>query len=163
MSDLQQRGRPHPPSSGVVAVPGYSPDGRQDDELTLLIDVQPGINAGVPRITVFGEVDGPNAERLQKAVVDVLRHRQGPRIDVDLQGVTFLDSGGIRALLLCQAAARQMDRRIVLLNPQPVVHQVLEITGLLEHFGLAGPRWGQATRSADAGAAMNPAEAHPAG
>ncbi len=143
-------------------MPAFSPDGRRDEEPTLVIDVQPGTGTEVPRMTVSGEVDGLNAEHLHKAVVDVLRHHQCPRVDVDLHGVTFLDSAGIRALLLCQADARQMDRRIVLLNPRPVVHQVLEITGLLHHFGLPAPRWVAATPS-PAGAAMNPVESQPAG
>ena len=58
---------------------------------------------------------------------------------MDLHGVTFLDAAGIRALVLCQADARQVDCQITLTQPQPVVYRVLEITGLLAHFGLTTP------------------------
>ena len=48
-----------------------------------------------------------------------------------------MDSAGIRALLFCQADARQVDCQIRLTNPHPMVYPVLQITELLEHFGLA--------------------------
>jgi anti-anti-sigma factor len=88
---------------------------------------------------VFGEVDALTAGQLQKAVVDVLRDQRPGCIEMDLHGVTFLDSVGIRALVLCQADAQQVDCQIRLTKPQPVVYRVLQITGLLEHFGLTEP------------------------
>jgi anti-sigma B factor antagonist len=83
--------------------------------------------------------DALTVGRLQKAVVDVLRRQRPSCIEMDLHGVTFLDSVGIRALVHCQSDARQVDCRITLTNPQPVVYRVLQITGLLEHFGLTTP------------------------
>jgi anti-anti-sigma factor len=59
---------------------------------------------------------------------------------MDLHGVSFLDSAGIHALVLCQADAQHVDCQITLTNPQPVVYRVLQVTGLLGHFGLAEPR-----------------------
>ena len=85
---------------------------------------------------VFGELDAVTAGQLQKAVVDVVRDRRPTCLEMDLHGVSFLDSAGIRALVLCHADAQQMDCQIRLTKPQPVVCRVLQITGLLEHFGL---------------------------
>jgi anti-sigma B factor antagonist len=96
-------------------------------------------DAGPPRMFVFGEVDAVSAGRLQEAVVDVLRDERPSCIEMDLHGVTFLDSAGIWALVQCQADARQVDCRIRLTKPQPVIYRVLQITGLLEHFGLTEP------------------------
>ncbi len=90
-------------------------------------------------MVVFGDVDTVNAARLHKDFIEVLRHHQPSRIEMDFHGVNFLDSAGIRVLLLCEADARQVGCRITLTDPQPPVRQVLRMTGLLEHFGLAGP------------------------
>jgi anti-anti-sigma factor len=92
-----------------------------------------------PRMLVFGEVDALTVGQLQKAIVDVLRRQRPSCIELDLHGVTFLDSVGIRALVGCQADARQVDCQITLTNPQPMVYRVLQITGLLDHFGVAEP------------------------
>jgi anti-anti-sigma factor len=88
---------------------------------------------------VFGELDAVTAGQLQKAVVDLLREQRPHCIQLDLHGVSFLDSAGIRALLLCQADAHQADCQIRLTKPQPGVYRVLQITGLLDHFGLTEP------------------------
>jgi anti-anti-sigma factor len=109
------------------------------DQPSLLVDVQ-CTDTDTPRMLVFGELDAVDADRLQTAVVDVLRQHRPSRIELDLHGVTFLDSAGIRALLLCQADARQVDCQIRLTNPHPMVYRVLQITGLLEHFGLPVPQ-----------------------
>jgi anti-sigma B factor antagonist len=112
---------------------------RPGDQPLLLVDVQ-RTDTGPSRMVVFGELDALSADRLQQAVTDVLR-RQRPRcIQMDFHGVTFLDSVGIRALVLCQADARRVDCQIRLINPHPMVYRVLQITGLLEHFGLTAPQ-----------------------
>jgi anti-anti-sigma factor len=87
----------------------------------------------------FGELDGESAAPLQRAVTEVLRRRRPDRIDVDVNGVTFLDTGGIRTLTECQADAHQLESSIRLTNPHPVVYRVLHIVGMLEFFGVTEP------------------------
>jgi anti-anti-sigma factor len=111
---------------------------RPGDQRCLLVDLQCS-DTEPARMLVFGEVDAVSADRLQRAVGDVLRHQRLRCIEMDFHGVTFLDSVGIRTLLLCQADARQVDCHIRLTNPEPMVYQVLQITGLVEHFGLTNP------------------------
>ena len=59
---------------------------------------------------------------------------------MDLSGVSFLDSSGIRALLLCHADAEQASCRMTITDAHRMVYQVLEITCLLDHFGLGRKR-----------------------
>ena len=113
---------------------------KSDGRSCLVVDLQCGSATTPPRIVVAGEIDGTNAIRLQAAVIDVLRHQRPDCIDVDLAQVTSLDAAGIRAMLLCHADARQVDCLVKLIRPQPMVYRVLQITGLLEHFGLDKPR-----------------------
>ena len=92
-----------------------------------------------PRITVTGDVDAASVPGLQKAFVEVLRRHCPRGVDLDLAGVTFLDSAGIEGLLLCLADARQMECELVLRNTPATAYRVLQLAGLLEHFGLVKP------------------------
>ena len=67
-----------------------------------------------------------------------------PVIVLDIGGVRFLDSAGIRGLLRRRADAEAAGRRLVLVNPTDWVWQILRATGLLATFGLAEPD-GQST------------------
>ena len=53
------------------------------------------------------------------------------RVLVDRSEVDFLASIGIRLLKLTAKSIASRDGRMVLLNPIPEVHNVLEITGIL--------------------------------
>src|ERR671921_748747 len=91
-----------------------------DTSPSLLITVDPQRSG----ITVAGEIDSLNAAQLHAAVLGVLRER--PRhIEVDLRGVTFLDSAGIRTLLLCHTAAQHMNCRLTLTDAHPMAYRVL--------------------------------------
>lgn len=114
-------------------------DSQSVGEPALLVDVLCN-DSEPPRIVVFGELDEVSAGQLHKAIVDVLRHQRPNCIEIDVHGVTFLDSAGIKTLVLSQADARQLDCHIRVTKPQPIVYRVLEITGLLEHFGLPIPQ-----------------------
>jgi anti-sigma B factor antagonist len=105
----------------------------------LVINVHARADTGVLRLAVAGEVDALTGPQLQDAVEDALRDDRPGHLDVDLDGVTFLDSAGITALLLCHANAEHANCRFRLTKAQPGVYRVLQITGLLEHFGMAEP------------------------
>jgi anti-sigma B factor antagonist len=109
-------------------------DAKRDSRLSLLLDLAGG--SDTPRVVLAGEVDALCADRLTETVVDVLRRQRPRHIAIDLDGVTFLDSAGIRALVRCHADAQQADCRLTLTAPRPAVYRVLEITGLLEPFGM---------------------------
>ena len=91
-------------------------------------------------MVLSGEVDATSADRLTESVVEVLGRRKPRRLEIDLGGVTFLDSAGIRALVRCHADAQQADCPLTLSAPRPMVYRVLEITGLLEYFGVTKPQ-----------------------
>jgi anti-sigma B factor antagonist len=88
------------------------------------------------RIAVVGELDGLVARPLQRAILDTLRQYRPREITIDLGDVTFLDTGGLNALVTSRADARQVDCQLHIINPRPLVYRVLRIVGLLELFGL---------------------------
>jgi anti-anti-sigma factor len=100
------------------------------------VQTVPDGDAAPVRIVALGELDGESAAPLQQAVTEILRRQRPDRIDVDVSGVTFLDTGGIWALIECQADAHQLESSIRLTNPHPMVYRVLHIVRMLEHFSV---------------------------
>ncbi len=63
-----------------------------------------------------------------------------PELVVDMSQVTFLDSTGIRELIVAERALEYGGGRLVVRGASGVVRRVLEVTGVLEHFGGASTK-----------------------
>lgn len=103
-------------------------------ELPVLVDVQTGADLAASRIAVFGDLERASALPLERAVIHVLREQRPSHLELDLAGVLFVDSGGIRSLLRCWSDTHQLDCRLTLVNVQPSVYRVLKIVDLLRPF-----------------------------
>ena len=78
-------------------------------------------------VTLAGEVDATNAEQLHGALESVVREHPSLML-VDLSGLNFMDSTGLRMLL---RASRALDRQggvLGLVAPQASVARVLQLT-----------------------------------
>jgi anti-anti-sigma factor len=75
-------------------------------------------------LVVHGEIDLAVRESLACALDDAVA--TGRRIVVDLSGVSFLDSTGIRALVRTAAGGADVS----VLNPQRAVRHTLEVSGV---------------------------------
>jgi anti-sigma B factor antagonist len=83
--------------------------------------------------TVAGEIDASTAPAFDEAMSD-LPTGDGP-IVLDLSGVSFIDSSGLRVLISLAGRASDEGRSVALRDPSPTVARLLEITGLAEMFG----------------------------
>lgn len=91
------------------------------------IDRDPGDHEA--RVRLEGELDiatTPGAE----AEVRRLEEEGTPEIVLDLRGLTFMDSTGLRLLVGADARAREAGHRLTIIRGPEPVHRVLEITGL---------------------------------
>lgn len=85
-----------------------------------------------------GEIDLATAPRMQRDVVELLE-RGFTRVVVDLRAVEFLDSQGIRALMLAHNRARELGATmLVVLGAAEGPRRALEISGVLAHLEIAG-------------------------
>jgi anti-anti-sigma factor len=86
------------------------------------------------RLAPVGEIDMSNADSLMSAC-DELVERSGLKLEVDLEGLTYIDSSGIGALveLLRLLESRGGSMRIT--NPSGIVERVLDLSGLLPLLG----------------------------
>jgi anti-anti-sigma factor len=85
---------------------------------------------GGSTLVLDGEVDPHTTDQLDAAVDAAL----GGRVVLDLSGVTFIDSAGLRSLIRAQRLAESSGGMLVLRAPRPSTMRVLEITGLTDEL-----------------------------
>ena len=97
----------------------------------LSLDVE--LLGGVARVVVAGELDPHSSPQLHEAWQAALADLAGsaPTLELDLAGVTFMDSSGVRELVVANRAVRDRAGRLVIRRPSDTVRRLLEITQLL--------------------------------
>lgn len=82
-----------------------------------------------------GELDLAGAPRLTAAVEAwPASPAAGRPLVLDLSGVSFMDSTGVRVLVDAARTARQDEQALALLNPSPAVTRVLDLVDLRRSF-----------------------------
>jgi anti-anti-sigma factor len=92
---------------------------------------------GAVIVTMAGEFDLSVEKMFAQAVTDGVVRDGHTTVVLDLAAVTFLDSSGIRALLVARQRALACGTQLVLRRPSPPVQRVLALTGLVERFEIA--------------------------
>lgn len=77
-------------------------------------------------LRLVGELDTHTAPSLQAALADL----GGERVVIDMAGVEFVDSSGLRVLIQSHQQADEAGRAVVLSRPSNAVRRLLEISGL---------------------------------
>jgi anti-sigma B factor antagonist len=80
-------------------------------------------------LELHGELDLASTERFELAAAELVDSRRG-RVVIDLRGLTFIDSSGIRGMLRVQARLPSAARLELVPGP-PAVQRVFELTGLI--------------------------------
>jgi anti-anti-sigma factor len=86
-------------------------------------------------LVVHGEVDLDTAEELRSAVLACFREAPA-RVEVDMAGVSFLNSSGLNALLAGARQAGTSNVRFTVSHPQPSVRKVIDTVGLSTMLGM---------------------------
>lgn len=84
---------------------------------------------GALRLSVAGELDRATAERLEVALEEGLEGRTD-EVELDLSAVSFLDLGGIRALLRAHRRTRDEGAALAVVRPSNSVRRVFTLTRL---------------------------------
>ncbi len=79
------------------------------------------------RVSGISQLGADNATKIRDEVQDALRDGQKD-IELDLSETTFLDSCGVGALVSLHKTAAGRNGSLRLLNPQPPVRQILDLT-----------------------------------
>jgi anti-anti-sigma factor len=91
---------------------------------------------GRVHVTLRGELDlatAPGFEDLLQARID-----EGQEVVVDLRGLEFMDSSGIRALVAAHTRAGRRGGRLVIVRPgaENPVAKIIEVSGLDDELNL---------------------------
>jgi anti-anti-sigma factor len=85
---------------------------------------------GRAHLSLRGELDLATAPELEEIVNE--RVDAGQEVVVDLRGLEFMDSSGIRVLVAAHARAGRTGTRVIVVRPQPAsaVAKIVEVSGL---------------------------------
>jgi anti-anti-sigma factor len=95
----------------------------------LTITAQP--EAGGVRVVFVGELDIGASQEAE----DVLRRVEGdgpPTLTIDLRGLTFMDSTGLRMLVAADKRAMEAGRVLRIVRGPAPVQRILDLTGLAD-------------------------------
>jgi anti-anti-sigma factor len=84
-------------------------------------------------VWVVGELDVSSAPELDRMLGD-LTVAQDERLLLDLDGVEFMDSAGLAAIIRAQDFADLNGHRLTVRWASPQVQRLFELTGMLEKF-----------------------------
>jgi anti-sigma B factor antagonist len=100
-----------------------------------IIHEDPGLSVRVERdgetlvVSALGELDSSNAQTLERELR--LAIASGiPELFLDLGGVSFIDSAGLRVLAVIARLSRRNGERLRMLPGSPPVELAIEATGL---------------------------------
>ena len=114
---------------------------REPDPLTgefepFRVDVEPERDS--VRVAPVGELDIATVDKLQAEVVQLLDGGFA-KIVLDLRGVRFLDSTGLRLVLELDAAARSASHELCVIRGTDVVHRIFEVTQVEDRLNFVDP------------------------
>lgn len=82
-------------------------------------------------IRVRGEIDAHTAP----AIADVVRSTDGD-LDLDLAGVGFVDSSGLRVLIESHQLLEARGERLTIVDPSPAVQRMFELSVVDEYLNI---------------------------
>ncbi|KQV78595.1 hypothetical protein ASD15_22600 [Massilia sp. Root351] len=94
-------------------------------------DIDPGL------LFIEGELTIYRAAELKAALLAAVSraHAGGHALEVDLAGVTEIDTAGVQLLMLARRSALQLQRQLRLVAHSPAVLEVFELMDLAGWFG----------------------------
>ena len=81
-------------------------------------------------VAVSGEVDYATGPELSQQLEPVIDRDERPRLAVDLSGVEFFDSSGLRCLVMAYNSVRRKAGQLLLLHPPAKIVSRVQIAGL---------------------------------
>lgn len=93
------------------------------------LSIETRSDGGVTQVALAGEFDLAAVPQFEDAIAAVEAGAPAA-IVIDLSSLTFMDSSGLRALVMADNRARTASRRLAIVPGPPAVRRVFEITQL---------------------------------
>lgn len=85
------------------------------------------------RLVLEGEIDAGTSRTLDQAMNQLLT-ADGASVVIDVRDVNYISSAGIGIFIFFFGELKKLNRKLILLNPTPVVHEILTLLRLEEHI-----------------------------
>jgi anti-sigma B factor antagonist len=100
-----------------------------------VLEIAVSESGGVRLLRLTGELDMAGVDQFQR----LLTADQAPEpgtVVLDMRELTFIDSSGLRALIMADRRVRDEGGRFIVVRGPDRVNQVLEMTGVAERIDL---------------------------
>ncbi len=87
------------------------------------------------RVRLTGELDMAGVDRFERSLAYDQTPEAGTFV-LDLRGLTFIDSSGLRAVIMADQRVRSEGGRFVVVRGSDRVNQVMEMTGVAQRIEL---------------------------
>jgi stage II sporulation protein AA (anti-sigma F factor antagonist) len=101
-----------------------------------LISYEPADPEGLVRVSLDGELDLDCADQVRDSLAEAARQPGCRHLEVDVSGLTFIDSYALGALVSARNTAVAAGVALTLADPSPPVRKAIQVTGLGDMFGL---------------------------
>jgi anti-sigma B factor antagonist len=98
------------------------------------MDIHEETRDGVLMLTAAGRIDSNSAGELETVLPP--RVQANGKVLLDLAGVPYVSSAGLRVLLMGAKAARAKGHKLVLTGLAPAVREVFDISGFSSIFAI---------------------------
>ena len=83
-------------------------------------------------LSLAGELDPATAPQIEARIAELAADPAVSSVVIDLSGITFLDSSGLRVLVAGNEVLTNRTSELILRNPSRNIRRVLEVTGLTD-------------------------------
>ena len=90
---------------------------------------------GAVHVKLSGDLDLSTSKRAEEAIEEAERAGK-PTVVVDLRGLTFMNSTGLRVIVSADKRARRSNKRLAIVQGPAAVRRVFEITRLDERLDI---------------------------
>jgi anti-anti-sigma factor len=99
-----------------------------------LLSFQTTVTGEVAIVTLGGELDVSGATLLENELDRITADHDPRTMVLDLSGLDFMDSTGLRLVVLADSQAKEQDRAFALVRGKEDVHRVFEITRMTDRL-----------------------------
>lgn len=94
-----------------------------------MIEITDETENGVSICRIRGRLDGATSASADQHLITLAERPETTAIILDLSGLEYISSAGLRVLLMAAKRAQKTSSRLLLASPREAVKQVLDLSG----------------------------------
>lgn len=100
-----------------------------------MLEIAVSETGGVRLLRLTGELDMAGVDQLERLLTPD-QTPEGATFVIDMRGLSFIDSSGLRALIMADERVRDEGGRFIVVRGPDRVNEILEMTGVAQRIEL---------------------------